>query len=163
MPFPSRLSSLSLADGCWFHPAVGSGVFVRRDPGRLLSWPNRNAARQSIVAWQGMPQGGFRGDGDLPRVASARGWGSLEILASHGYTAGFEELGITAPAHELILMNEDCMHHLCPCRVQKQRLCKCQLRSGCVPIPTRGGWNASSHCECDSQTHPEVLNCAASP
>ena len=147
--------------GCWFHPAVGSGVFVRINRSHHLTWVHRGLARQTILSWTaGVPQGGFRGDGDLPRLAAERGWGSLEILSSHGFTAGFEELGTTAPAHELVLMDSKCMANVCPCRVPKKRMCKCQLRTGCVPIPTRGGWNASAVCACDAEAHPEVINCA---
>ena len=152
--------------GCWFHPAVGSGVFIKVDPKTLLSWVNRATARQTVRVWTGrLDQGGFPGDGDLPRLARIdRGWSAFEILASHGYTNGFEELGTTNPAHELVIMDALCMSHKCPCSVQKHRTCKCQLRSGCVPIHTRTGWNAShSVCECDSETYAEVLNCAASP
>ena len=152
--------------GCWFHPAVGSGVFIKVDPKTVLSWVNRTTARQTVRVWTGgLDQGGFRGDGDLPRLAIDRGWSAFEILASHGYTSGFEELGATNPAHELVIVDALCMSHNCPCRIQKHRTCKCQLPSGCVPIRTRTGWNAShsSECECDSETHSEVLNCAASP
>lgn len=147
--------------GCWFHPAVGSGVFVRRQPRAFLSFINRLAARQTIEAWtSGKEQGGFRGDGDVPRLAAERGWRGFEIVSSHGYTAGFEELGTTAPSHELVLLDEQCMHHTCPCRVKKQRMCRCALRTGCVPVATRAGWNASRACACDEHTQREVINCA---
>jgi hypothetical protein len=145
--------------GCWFHPAVGSGVFVGVDRRLHLSWANRMTARQTVYGWSGKPQAGFRGDGDLPRMASERRWASFEILSSHGYTAGFEELGITAPAHELVLMDDACMSHMCACRVQKQRMCRCQLRTGCVPLVTSTGWNASRTCACDEAVNSEVINC----
>lgn len=149
--------------GCWAHPAVGSGVFVHVDRRHHLSWPNRMAARQTVYAWSAKAQAGFRGDGDLPRMASERQWTSFEILSSHGYTAGFEELGITAPAHELVLMDDACMSHMCACRVQKQRMCRCQLRTGCVPLATSTGWNASRTCTCDEVDNSEVINCAQTP
>jgi hypothetical protein len=79
--------------GCWLHPAVGSGVFVRLLPSTTLSWRNRAVAHAAVVAWSHHVPGGRNCDGDLPRLAASRGWSAIEILESHRQPVG-------SPAYE---------------------------------------------------------------
>ena len=100
--------------------------------------------------WQGRNR-----DGDLPRLAASRGWRALEILSSHRKPVGWEQLGPTNPAHELVLMDAACMHgaHGLP--------------TGCLPLPTYTGWRphaaAGRECVCDGRRLPELLNCGGTP
>ena len=136
--------------GCWLHPVVGSGVFVRVSPHTLLSFPCRRHSYSAILAWSHHTPGGFNQDGDYPRLAATRGWTAIEILSSHRKPVGWQELGPTEPMHELILMGRQCMSGP-------------ELKTGCIPLATRTGLQppASRPCQCDGEAVPEVINCAA--
>ena len=152
--------------GCWFHPAVGSGVFVR--PGALLSWATRKAASAAVRAWTGHVPGGLNHDADLPRLARRKGFSSFEILISHGRPVGWWELGDTTGTHELVLLTRACMGRGARgTNVSQGSLDRAGgLLTACVPddVDLRTGWHASRpQCKCDQRQFPEVLNCAATP
>ena len=135
--------------GCWLHPVVGSGVFVRVSPHTLLSFPNRKHSYSAILAWSHHTPGGFNQDGDYPRLAATRVDGDRDLIVP-SKAVGWQELGPTEPMHELILMGRQCMSGP-------------ELKTGCIPLATRTGLQppASRPCQCDGEAVPEVINCAA--
>lgn len=135
---------------CWCSSRVAWQWINTR---RLLSWPRWRTAWSAIRAWTGSAPGGAKGDSAFAHEVAKRGWSGFEIVASHQMAEGWRELGPTSSLHELVVADPRCMH---------QRTEDSQARqphaSGCVPIPTRGGWNASIFCSC---VDGYVLNCAA--
>ena len=131
--------------GCWYYLAKGSGVWVFTR--RLLSWRDRRNAWSALRAWTGRAHGSALGDSAYAKEVAARGWTGFEIVRSHGNAMGWHELGPTAGSHELVLAPPSCMHQ------------PSGLQTGCTPVPTRAGWNASLPCVCRSM---ELLNCADS-
>jgi len=128
--------------GCWFYPAVGSGVWV--NVGSTRVWPSRTEAIRSAIGRDRRPgRSSIEKETAIVRNAVDEGRQSVQLLNS---VAGvFTQNG--APLSELILMYDACMRGAQ------------QLLTACVPavVPLRGGFRADRPCECDLQQ--PVLNC----
>jgi hypothetical protein len=160
---PPRVASGSRRPACrhiWIrrgraaYQARGSGVHVRI--GRTIAFHKRDQAlrRHGYGVW-----GGINGtvlsysDRNVAKAAARERFASVQLLYGNPHilygvgSAG----GSRAPARELILTHEVCMH-------QPQR-----LGAACVPVKTRTGWNASLPCMCsDAATVGAVgLNCGS--
>ena len=146
--------------GCWYYPAVGSGVWVSTK--RLLSWQRWRNAFSALRAWTGQPPGGSSGDARFAAEAAKRGWTAFEIVVSHGRASGWRELGQTVGVRELVKMDASCMtpsetypppHRSGGGGGGGERE---ETASGCTPVPMRAGWNASRECAC---VRARLINC----